>query len=98
MVEASTITFKAAMAYLKALVAAVKKVNKEVNIQVKVKDNKQNNLSNNKVLDKDISMDIGNIIQLIKQSFQYKHYKMSRQSLDYIKLKLHFINIMDNAA
>ena len=81
--EASTIIFEAATAYLKALIAAVKKVNKEVNIQVKVEDDKQ---SNSKVLDED------------EQSFQYKHYKMSRQSLDYIKLKLHFINTVGNAA
>ena len=86
------------MPYLKALIAAAKKVDKEVNTQVEVEDNKQSNLSDSEALDKDIGIDIGNIMQSIEQSFQYKHYKMSRQSLDYIKLKLYFINIVDNAA
>ena len=36
MVEASTIIFEAVTAYLKALIAAVKKVDKEVNTQVEV--------------------------------------------------------------
>jgi hypothetical protein len=35
-VEASTVIFKAVTAYLKALIAAVKKVDKEVNTQVEV--------------------------------------------------------------
>ena len=64
-------------------------------MQVEVDNNEQSNLSDSKVLNEDI--DIGNVMQLIKQSFQYKYYKMSRQSLNYIKLKLYFINIVDNA-
>ena len=98
MVEIFTIIFKAVTAYLKALIVVIKKVDKEVNIQVEIEDNKQSNLSESKALDKDIGIDIGNIMQLIKQSFQYKYYKISQQSLNYIKLKLYFINIMDNAA
>ena len=101
MVEASTVIFEAATAHLKALIAAVKKV-AEVNMQVEVDDDEQSNLSDSEVLDKDVDMDvgmdIGNAVQSIKQSFQYKYYKMSRQSLNYIKLKLYFINIVDNAA
>ena len=48
------------MAYLKALIVAIKKIDKER------EDNKQSNLSNNKVLDKDVGININNIIQLIK--------------------------------
>ena len=66
MVEAFTVIFKAAMAYLKALIIAAKKVDKEVNMQIEVDNNKQSNLSNSKVLDKDVSINIGNIIQLIE--------------------------------
>ena len=54
------------MAYLKALIAAAKKVDEEVNTQVEVEDDEQSNLSDSKALDEDIGMDIGNIIQLIK--------------------------------
>jgi len=39
-VEASTVVFKAATAYLKALIAAIKKVDKEVNTQVEVDNDK----------------------------------------------------------
>ena len=65
-VEASTVIFKAATAYLKALIAAAKKVDKEVNTQVKVDDDKQSNLSDSKVLDEDVGINIGNIIQSVK--------------------------------
>ena len=61
-----TIIFKAATAYLKALIATIKKVDKEVNTQIDIEDNKQSNLSDSKVSDKNISINIGNIIQLIK--------------------------------
>ena len=54
------------MAYLKALIVAIKKIDKQVNIQIEREDNKQSNLSNNKVLDKDVGININNIIQLIK--------------------------------
>ena len=54
------------MAYLKALIAATKKIDKEVNTQVEVNDNKQSNLSDGEVSDKDISINIGNIVQLVK--------------------------------
>jgi hypothetical protein len=65
-VEASTVIFKAATAYLKALIAAAKKVDKEVNMQVEVDNNEQSNLSDSKVSDEDVGMDIGNIIQSIE--------------------------------
>ena len=39
-VEASTVIFEAATAYLKALIAAAKKVDEEVNMQVEVNNNK----------------------------------------------------------
>ena len=96
MVEVSTVIFKAVTAYLKALIAAAKKVDKEVNTQVEVDNDEQSNSSDSKVLDKDVSIDIGNIVQSIKQNFQYNHYKTSRQSLNYIKLQLYFITIVDN--
>ena len=67
-------------------------------MQVEVDNDEQSNLSDSKVLDEDVGMDMGNVVQLIEQNFQYNHYKMSRQSLDYIKLQLHFINIVDNIA
>ena len=54
------------MAYLKALIAAIKKVNKDINTQIEVDNDEQSNLSNSKVSDKDVNMDIGNVIQLIK--------------------------------
>ena len=97
-VETSTVIFEAATAHSKALIAAAKKVDEEVNRQVEVDDDEQSNSSDSEVSDEDVGMDIGNVVQSIEQSFQYKHDKMSRQSLDYIKLKLHFINIVDNAA
>ena len=78
--------------------AAAKKVDEEVNTQVEVEDDEQSNLSDSEMSDEDVGIDMGNVVQLIEQSFKYKHYKMSQQSLDYIKLKLHFINIVDNAA
>ena len=65
-VEASTVIFKAATTYLKALIAASKKVDKEVNTQVEVDNDEQSNSSDSEVLDKDVSMDIGNVVQLIK--------------------------------
>ena len=65
-VEASTVISKAATAYLKALIAAAKKVNKEVNTQVEVDNNEQSNSSDSEVSDKDVSMDIGNVVQSIK--------------------------------
>ena len=52
MVEASTVIFEAATAHLKALIAAVKKVD----------DDEQSNLSDSEVLDKDVSIDIGNVV------------------------------------
>ena len=64
-VEASIIIFKAATAHLKALIAAIKKVD-EVNTQVKVDNDKQSNLSNSEVSDEDVGMDIGNVVQLIE--------------------------------
>ena len=69
MVEASTIIFKAATAYLKALIVAAKKV-VEVNTQVEVDDDEQSNSSDSEVLDEDVDMDvgmdIGNAVQLIE--------------------------------
>ena len=68
-VETSTVIFKAAMAHLKALIAAVKKV-AEVNTQVEVDNDEQSNLSDSEVsdedVDMDIGMDIGNTVQLIE--------------------------------
>ena len=66
MVEASTVISKAATAHLKALIAAVKKVNEEANTQVEVDNDKQSNSSDSKVLDKDVGIDIGNVVQLIE--------------------------------
>jgi len=69
MVEVSTIIFKAATAYLKALIAAIKKV-AEVNTQVEVDNDEQSNSSDSEVLDKDVNidvgMDIGNAVQSIE--------------------------------
>ena len=65
MVEASTVIFEAATAYLKALIAAAKKVDKEVNTQVEVDNDEQSNSSDSEVSDKDVGMDIGNIVQSI---------------------------------
>ena len=67
-VEASTVIFKAATAYSKALIAAAKKAGEEVNTQVgvEVDDDEQSNSSDSEVLDKDVGMDIGNVVQLIK--------------------------------
>ena len=44
-VEVSTVIFKAATAHLKALIAAVKRVDKEVNTQVEVDNDEQSNLT-----------------------------------------------------
>ena len=38
-------------------------------MQVDIEDDEQSNLSNSEVSDKDVGMDMGNIMQLIKQSF-----------------------------
>ena len=38
-------------------------------MQVEVDNDEQSNLSDSKVLDKDVNIDIGNVVQLIKQSF-----------------------------
>ena len=65
-IEVFTVIYKAATAHLKALMAAIKKVDKEVNIQVKEDNDEQSNLSDSKVLDKDIGINIGNIMQSIK--------------------------------
>jgi len=64
-VEASTVIFKAATAYLKALIAAGKKVDEEVNTQVEV-DDEQSNSSDSEAPDKDVGMDIGNVVQSIE--------------------------------
>jgi len=64
--KASTIIFKAATAYLKALKAAIKEADREVNTQVEVKDDEQSNLSDSEVSDKDVGMDMGNIMQSIE--------------------------------
>ena len=53
-VEASTVIFKVATAYLKALIVAVKKVDKEVNTQVEVDDDEQSNSSDSGVSDEDV--------------------------------------------
>jgi len=58
--------FEAATAYLKALIAAAKKVDKEVNTQVNVEDDEQSNSSDSEVLDEDIGMDTGSIVQSIE--------------------------------
>jgi hypothetical protein len=65
-VEASTVISEVATAYLKALIAAVEKVDEEVNTQVEVDDDEQSNSSDSEVLDEDVSMDIGNVVQLIE--------------------------------
>ena len=78
-VEASTVIFEAATAHLKALIAAAKKVDEEVNTQVEVDDDEQSNSSDSEVLDEDVGIDIGNVVQSIEWSFQYKHYKMSQE-------------------
>jgi hypothetical protein len=65
-VEASTVIFEAATAYLKALIVAAKKVDKEVNTQVEVDNDEQNNSSDSKVPDKDVGIDMGNVVQSIK--------------------------------
>ena len=54
------------MAYLKALIAATKKIDKEVNTQVEVDDDEQSNSSDSEVSDKDVGMDMGNVVQSIK--------------------------------
>jgi len=65
-VEVSTVIFKAATAYLKALIAVAKKVDKEVNTQVEVDNDEQSNSSDSKVLDEDVGIDIGNVVQSIE--------------------------------
>jgi hypothetical protein len=60
-VEASTVIFEAATAYLKALIVAAKKVDEEVNTQVEV-DDEQSNSSDSEALDEDVGMDIGNVV------------------------------------
>ena len=65
-VEASTVIFEAATAHLKALIAAVKKVDKEVNTQVEVDDDEQSNSSDSKVSDEDIGMDRASNTNTIK--------------------------------
>ena len=65
-VEASTVISEAAIAHLKALIAAAKKVDEEVNTQVEVDNDEQSNSSDSEVLDEDVSMDIGNVVQSIE--------------------------------
>ena len=56
-VEASTVISEAATAYLKALIAAAKKVDEEVNTQVEVDDDEQSNSSDSEVSDEGVGVD-----------------------------------------